>query len=87
MLLYFILGILFISLGIPILDALSSIVSAWSQYIVYIFAFKIYAIKSKMGAEGEEEQEEKQVLGFTSAIGIEVPNETEQLYDDDDQEE
>ena len=30
MLLYFILGILFISLGIPILDALSSIVSAWS---------------------------------------------------------
>jgi hypothetical protein len=30
MLLYFILGILLISLGIPILDALSSIVSAWS---------------------------------------------------------
>ena len=86
MLLYFILGILFISLGIPILDALSSIVAAWSQYVVYILAFKIYTIKSKMGVEEEEEQEEKQVLGFTSAIGIEVPNETQQFYDDDQEE-
>ena len=39
-----------------------------------------------MSTEEEEEQEEKQVLGFTSAIGIEVPNETEQLYDDDQEE-
>lgn len=74
MLLYFILGILFISLGIPILDALSSVVSAWSQYIVYIFAFKIYTIKQKMGLDQDEEEEkETRILGFTSAIGDQIP--------------
>lgn len=72
MLLYFILGILFISLGIPILDALSSIVSAWSQYVVYFFAFKIYSIKQKMGLNQEEEDQEKQILGFTAAIGDQI---------------
>ena len=73
MLLYFILGILFISLGIPVLDALSSIVSAWSQYIVYTYAFKIYSIKQKMGLDKEQDQQETKILGFTSAIGDEVP--------------
>ena len=74
MLLYFILGILFISLGIPILDALSSVVSAWSQYVVYIFAFKIYTIKQKMGLDQDEEEEkETRILGFTSAIGDQIP--------------
>lgn len=74
MLLYFILGILFISLGIPVLDALSSIVSAWSQYIVYTYAFKIYSIKQKMGLDQEDQEEEgTKILGFTSAIGDEVP--------------
>ena len=74
MLLYFILGILFISLGIPILDALSSVVSAWSQYVVYIFAFKIYTIKQKMGLnQDEEEEKETRILGFTSAIGDQIP--------------
>lgn len=74
MLLYFILGILFISLGIPILDALSSVVSAWSQYIVYIFAFKIYTIKQKMGLDQDEQEEkETRILGFTSAIGDQIP--------------
>ena len=73
MLLYFILGILFISLGIPVLDALSSIVSAWSQYIVYTYAFKIYSIKQKMGLDEEQDQQETKILGFTSAIGDEVP--------------
>lgn len=73
MLLYFILGILLISLGIPILDALSSIVSAWSQYVVYSFAFKIYGIKQKMGLDQDDEQEETKILGFTSVIGDQIP--------------
>lgn len=66
MLLYFILGILFISLGFPIIEALSSIISAWSEYIVYIFAFKVYNIKIQMGSkeEGETENEETQAIGF-----------------------
>lgn len=66
MLLYFILGILFISLGFPIIEALSSIISAWSEYIVYIFAFKVYNIKIQMSPkeEGETENEETQAIGF-----------------------
>ena len=75
MLLYFILGILLISLGIPILDALSSIVSAWSQYIVYVFAFKIYNIKVKMDIDQDEEDSENQIMGFTAAIGEQVSSE------------
>ncbi len=66
MLLYFILGILFISLGFPIIEALSSIISAWSEYIVYIFAFKVYNIKIQMSPKEEEEaeNEETQAIGF-----------------------
>ena len=73
MLLYFILGILLVSLGIPILDALSSIVSAWSQYIVYSFAYKIYDLKQKMGLDQEDDQEDTKILGFTAAVGEQIP--------------
>ena len=85
MLLYFILGILLVSLGIPILDALSSIISAWSQYVVYFFAYKIYAVKKKMGLDQEDDQEEERIIGFaTSAIGEQVPG---QDLDQEEQEE
>ena len=85
MLLYFILGILFISLGIPILDAFSSIVSAWSQYIVYIFAFKIYNIKIQMNLDDQEEEQEKQILSFTNLIGEQVPHEEELIEQEQDE--
>ena len=74
MLLYFILGILFISLGIPILEALSSIVTSWSQYIVYIFAFKIYNLKQKMNIDQDQDDSENKIIGFTSAIGEVISN-------------
>ncbi len=45
MLLYFILGILFISIGIPILENIESIISAFSEYIVYYFAYRVYQLK------------------------------------------
>ena len=78
MLLYFVLGILFITLGVPILQALSSIVSAWSEYIVYLFAFKIFGLKKEMGQE-EEEEDESNPIGFSvSAIGDEIPIEPDQ---------
>ena len=71
MLIYFILGILFITLGIPILQAFSSIVSAWAQYVVYIFALKIYNIKQRM--EKEEQEEESNPIGFqVEAIGDQI---------------
>ena len=52
MLLYFILGILFISIGIPLIENLMSIVSAFVEYIVYVYAFKIYKIKKQMNEKG-----------------------------------
>ena len=72
--LYFILGILLVSLGLPVLEALSSIVSSWSEYVVYSFAFKIYKVKKEMGLNNEEEEEEeKQILGFTSVARDYIP--------------
>lgn len=66
MLFYFLLGILLISLGIPILDNLTSILSAVTQYIVYSFAFKIYKVKKQMGIDQNQKQQEesKQLIGF-----------------------
>lgn len=86
MLLCFILGILFISLGIPILEALSSAISAWSQYIVYIFAFKIYNIKQKMNLDQDQEDtSENKILGFTSAIGEVIPNNRQELQEEQEE--
>ena len=85
MLPYFILGILFITLGIPILEALSSAVSAWGQYVVYTFAFKIYTIKKKMGVDQEDQEEdEDKIIGFTSAVGDIIPS--EEQFDQDQEE-
>ena len=53
MLLYFILGILFISLGIPLLENIETIMSSWTEYIVYILAYKIIEIKTKINGEKE----------------------------------
>lgn len=66
MLFYFLLGILLISLGIPILDNITSILSAVTQYIVYSFAFKIYKVKKQMGIDQNQKQQEesKQLIGF-----------------------
>lgn len=47
MLFYFILGILFISLGVPILENIESIISTFTEYIVYIFAYKVFLLKQK----------------------------------------
>ena len=73
--LYFILGILFISIGIPIIENIESILSAFTQYIVYILAVKVYLLKNKIPSE-EKEQEESQdfKIGFhsTEAIGYEI---------------
>lgn len=73
MLFYFILGILFISLGIPIIENLESILSAFSQYIVYYFAYKVYLLKEKFSPQ-EEEQKKDFKIGFqqTDAIGYEI---------------
>lgn len=45
MLLYFILGIVFIYIFIPIIDNLLTIFSTWTEYISYKLAAKVYKIK------------------------------------------
>lgn len=87
MLLYFVLGALFMLIGVPLLQALVSIVSAWSESIVYKFALKVYKIKEKMNLEDQEDQEnnKKIPMGFqTEVIGtvIEDPE-----YEEEQEEE
>ena len=77
MLLYFIIGVLFAYIGTIVLENLSSIISAFSQYIIHIFALKITKIKKEMQDLGLEDQEEegatKIPMGFHSdLIGTEV---------------
>ena len=50
----FILGILFISFIVPLLEYLLEIISAFCDFIVYKYAFKIYEIKKEMGISEEE---------------------------------
>lgn len=54
MLLYFILGILFVSLGIPLLENIDTIISTFVEYIVYILAYKIVKLKKKIKEESPE---------------------------------
>ena len=53
MLLYFILGCLFVLICIPVIEDLLSIFSAWVEYIVYLFALKVYKIKQQLLIEEE----------------------------------
>ena len=48
MLLYFILGIIFISIIIPLLENLESLLSSYTEYLVYIIAYKITLLKTKI---------------------------------------
>lgn len=88
MLLYFMLGIIFITLGYPLIENVSSIFQAITQYIVYKYALKIYKIKKEMGQDSqiEVQKEDNHIpIGFRStveAIGYELPSE-EELEEDD----
>lgn len=83
MLLYFILGIIFISICVPLLQSLASIFSAIGQYVVYIFAFKIYKIKKEMNIEEQEEEQANQIGFATSVVGAEIPVEYEEEEQDE----
>ena len=78
-LVYFILGILFISILLPAIDNFMTIMSSWVEYKVYVLAFKIYKIKKDMGIDATPPEEEEQInpIGFvsTTAIGNEISEE------------
>lgn len=81
MILYFLLGIIFIVVGYPLLEDLTSIAQALTQYVVYKYAFKIYKIKKQMGV-GEDVQVQDQTdhpIGFRiKAIGHQIQSQQEQ---------
>ena len=74
MLSYFILGALFLFVGVPLLQSILSIINAWSEYRVYNFAFKVYKIKQQMYDDQDKQQDNKKIpMGFqTDAIGISI---------------
>lgn len=85
MLFYFILGMLFISIIIPLCTFFQSFLDILIQYITYLYAYKINEIKKKMNDEKEEEEQEtKNPMGFyTQAIGFQK-NDQEQYEQEED---
>ncbi len=85
MLLYFILGILFIYLIIPLLDMAIGILNAKTQYTTYKYAFKIYQIKKQMGLEEQDQEQGGKIpMGFaTEAVGFSVQTPDEFQEDDE----
>ena len=77
MLLYFILGALFIYLGLPLMQNFLSIVQAWTQLKVYKYAAKVYQIKKQLHIEDQQDEEHSHPIGFvcTQAIGQQIENE------------
>ena len=78
MLLYFILGIIFIYIAIPIIDSFLTIISTWAEYQNYKIAVKCIQLKKKYGIEVVDEQQQEQQsnpIGFiyTEAIGESTP--------------
>ena len=74
MLLYFILGIVFIYIFIPIVDNLLTVFSTFTEYLCYKFALKIYKIKKELNITDDEEEEKTiNPIGFsTDCIGFQV---------------
>lgn len=87
MLLYFILGALFVYLGLPLMQNLLSIIQAMSEYVVYIFAGKVYKIKKQIMPQGQQQEQTSNPIGFvyTDAIGTQV--ESHEEYSQDEEEE
>jgi len=48
MLFYFILGIVFVTIALPIMDNLITIIATYTEYIGYIIAAKTYKIKKEL---------------------------------------
>lgn len=70
MLLYCILGIALITIVLPLIENLMSIVESYTEFLIYKIAYKIYLIKKEMKESLEEEEKQKFSMGFhTQAIG------------------
>lgn len=88
MILYFILGMLFIYIFIPLVDNLLSIISTQTQYINFKYAAKCVKLKKEYGIEVEEEEQSSNPIGFvfTDAIGTSEEPEVQTEEEDENEE-
>lgn len=85
MLLYFILGIIFISIGIPLFEGISSFIQSFFEVTVYKQAFKVYKLKKEMGLIEENQDQSSNPIGFTCAIGQQIQNLNQEEYEQGDE--
>ena len=76
---YFIMGFLFASVGIPLIDYLTTQLSNQSELHAHMVAKQIYEIQKTMNPQEQSAQESKNPIGFaTSCVGFEVDGQEEQ---------
>ena len=81
----FLLGILFVFLGIPILQAIANSIEDNSQLLSCKTAKKIYNIKKQIQQQSSQEETSNSQIGFqTQCIGYEVNNENQFEEDEDE---
>lgn len=87
MLFYFILGIVFVTIVLPIMDNLITIIATYTEYIGYIIAAKTYKIKKELEINQDQKEDQHNIIGFsTDVVGFNIPNQ-EQEFDNDDNDE
>ena len=85
MLLYFILGIVFIYIVIPLIDSLLAIISTWAEYQNYKIAVKCIKIKKQYGIQVSQEQDQSpsNPIGFTYTEAVGIPVQTEEFQEEE----
>lgn len=88
MLLYFILGIIFIYIIIPLIDSFLTIVSTWAEYQNYKIAVKCIKLKKEYGIQviQEQDQEHSNPIGFAYTEAVGIPVQTEEDFQEEEQE-
>ncbi len=73
---YFFFGVLFVYLGIPILQSIEVCIENFCQLIVYYIAEKTAKIKNRIIDEEGQQEIEKNQIGFqTDCIGYRIEEE------------
>lgn len=79
---YFVLGVIFCMLIMPILESLSSIIQQYTEYVCTSIATDTV----KLQVEIKDAQLELEPQS-TYAVGFQIPSQTEEEYDDEEEEE
>lgn len=79
----FIKGMIFAGVGLTLIQCVSDLISSINQYLCYKIAIPVYKMKQQIGAD--EQDEERNPIGFTSTQAVGFEYEDGQDYDNDDQ--